>query len=127
MGEKGLFQADEEQCKPEQHEDRTDNDAAQVGQAAPEHRHLKENEDGDDRGNVQEGCQDSRDDGVQELDHQTTIPYPMTQIIGVRLAKAISPNPSTIGLRPRMEVANPTPKAVTRGTVMVLVVTPPES
>ena len=47
--------------------------------------------------------------------------------MGVRLANAISPKPSTIGLRPRIEVASPTPNAVTSGTVIVLVVTPPES
>ena len=42
-------------------------------------------------------------------------------------AKAIMPNPSVSGLRPRMTVARPTPSAVTSGTVMVEVVTPPES
>ena len=49
------------------------------------------------------------------------------EIIGVREARAISPKPSIIGLRPRMEEARPTPNAVTSGTVMVEVVTPPES
>jgi len=47
--------------------------------------------------------------------------------MGLRLAKAISPKPSSIGFRPLMEVANPTPKAVTSGTVIVEVVIPPES
>ena len=47
--------------------------------------------------------------------------------MGVRLAKAISPKPSSIGLRPRMLEARPTPSAVISGTVIVLVVTPPES
>jgi hypothetical protein len=51
----------------------------------------------------------------------------MTKIIGVSDAKAISPKPSTIGLRPSMLEASPTPSAVTSGTVMVDVVTPPES
>ena len=51
----------------------------------------------------------------------------MTNIMGVSEAKAIRPKPSTIGLRPLIELANPTPSAVTRGTVMVEVVTPPES
>ena len=37
------------------------------------------------------------------------------------------PKPSSIGLRPLMALAKPTPNAVTKGTVMVLVVTPPES
>ena len=37
--------------------------------------------------------------------------------MGVRLAKAMSPKPSTIGLRPLIEVASPTPSAVTSGTV----------
>ena len=63
----------------------------------------------------------------QQLQGQTTIPKPITPIIGVRLAKAMSPKPSTIGLRPRIDDAKPTPSAVTSGTVMVLVVTPPES
>ena len=51
----------------------------------------------------------------------------VTKIIGMRLAKAIRPKPSSNGLRPRITVASPTPSAVTRGTVMVEVVTPPES
>ncbi len=51
----------------------------------------------------------------------------MTKNIGVKLAKAINPNPSTIGLLPLIAVAKPTPRAATKGTVMVEVVTPPES
>ena len=47
--------------------------------------------------------------------------------MGVRLANAMSPKPSIMGLRPLIDVASPTPRAVTSGTVMVLVVTPPES
>ena len=46
---------------------------------------------------------------------------------GVSEAKAIRPKPSIIGLRPRIEDASPTPSAVTSGTVIVDVVTPPES
>ena len=45
-------------------------------------------------------------------------------MIGIRLAKAISPKPSIIGLRPLMAWARPTPSAVTSGTVIVEVVTP---
>ena len=45
--------------------------------------------------------------------------------MGVRLAKAMRPKPSSMGLRPRMVDASPTPRAVMSGTVMVLVVTPP--
>jgi hypothetical protein len=51
----------------------------------------------------------------------------MTKIIGVKEAKAMSPKPSVIGLRPLMLEAKPTPRAVTKGTVTVEVVTPPES
>ena len=51
----------------------------------------------------------------------------MTKNIGVRLAKAISPKPSTMGLLPLIQVASPTPRAATKGTVIVDVVTPPES
>ena len=51
----------------------------------------------------------------------------MTKIMGVSDAKAMSPKPSIMGLRPSMLEASPTPRAVTRGTVMVEVVTPPES
>ncbi len=47
--------------------------------------------------------------------------------MGVRLAKAINPNPSTIGLLPLIQEASPTPSAATKGTVIVDVVTPPES
>jgi len=39
--------------------------------------------------------------------------------MGVKLAKAISPKPSAIGLLPLMEEANPMPKAATNGTVIV--------
>ncbi len=45
----------------------------------------------------------------------------MTKIIGVREAKAISPKPSIIGLRPLIELASPMPSAATSGTVTVLV------
>jgi len=55
------------------------------------------------------------------------MPKSMTKIIGVNDARAIMPKPSTSGLRPRIEVARPTPRAVTSGTVTVDVVTPPES
>ena len=51
----------------------------------------------------------------------------MTNIIGSSEANAINPKPSIIGLRPLMAEAKPTPNAVTNGTVMVDVVTPPES
>lgn len=51
----------------------------------------------------------------------------MTKNIGVKLAKAISPKPSTIGLLPLIHVARPTPRAATKGTVIVDVVMPPES
>jgi hypothetical protein len=51
----------------------------------------------------------------------------MTKIIGVNDANAINPNPSTMGFRPLMLEAKPTPRAVTKGTVTVEVVTPPES
>ncbi len=56
-----------------------------------------------------------------------TIPKSMTKIIGVNDASAIIPKPSMSGSRPRIEVASPTPSAVTSGTVTVEVVTPPES
>jgi hypothetical protein len=55
------------------------------------------------------------------------MPYIITKIIGVNEAKAIKPKPSIIGFRPLIAEANPTPSAVTNGTVMVDVVTPPES
>ena len=51
----------------------------------------------------------------------------MTKNIGVKLAKAINPKPSTMGLLPLILVARPTPRAATKGTVIVDVVTPPES
>ncbi len=47
--------------------------------------------------------------------------------MGVKLAKAISPKPSTMGFLPRILEASPTPRAATKGTVIVEVVTPPES
>ena len=48
-------------------------------------------------------------------------------MIGVNDAKAINPKPSSKGLRPLILDAKPTPKAVVNGTVIVEVVTPPES
>ena len=47
--------------------------------------------------------------------------------MGNNEAKAIKPKPSTIGLRPLIDDASPIPSAVTSGTVIVEVVTPPES
>ena len=44
-------------------------------------------------------------------------------MIGSNDANAINPKPSTIGLRPLIEDANPIPSAVTSGTVIVDVVT----
>ena len=48
-------------------------------------------------------------------------------MIGVSEANAIRPNPSSSGLRPLILLASPTPSAVVSGTVIVDVVTPPES
>ena len=48
-------------------------------------------------------------------------------IMGNRDAKAIRPKPSIMGSRPGVRSARPTPSAVTRGTVTVEVVTPPQS
>ena len=55
------------------------------------------------------------------------MPNSMTKIMGASAAKAMRPNPSTMGLRPLMVLARPTPSAVTKGTVTVEVVTPPVS
>ena len=55
------------------------------------------------------------------------MPKMSKKIIGEMLAKAMSPKPSIMGLRPGVFIARPTPSAVTRGTVTVDVVTPPES
>ena len=41
------------------------------------------------------------------------MPKTSTNSMGVRLARAIRPNPSIIGLRPRIAAARPTPNAVT--------------
>ena len=48
-------------------------------------------------------------------------------MMGNKLANAISPKPSIIGFRPGTVEAKPNPKAATKGTVTVEVVTPPES
>jgi hypothetical protein len=53
--------------------------------------------------------------------------YPITEIIGKRLAKAINPKPSRAGSRPGTVSDSPRPRAATSGTVTVDVVTPPES
>jgi len=50
-----------------------------------------------------------------------------TVTIGKRLANAMSPKPSTSGLRPGIVDARPRPRAATSGTVTVEVVTPPVS
>ena len=49
----------------------------------------------------------------------------MTAMMGKRLAKAMSPKPSSNGLRPGTLEASPSPSAATSGTVIVDVVTPP--
>ncbi len=46
--------------------------------------------------------------------------------MGVRLAKAINQKQSTIGLLPLIQEASPVRCAVTKGTVIVDVVSPPE-
>ncbi len=46
-------------------------------------------------------------------------------IIGASAPKAIRPKPSSSGLRPRMLVARPTPRAVSSGAVTVDATTPP--
>jgi hypothetical protein len=57
------------------------------------------------------------------------MPYLKTKIIGVSLAKMIDLNTSINGLHPWMMLTNPTPSAMTSGTVTVTVdvVTPSES
>ena len=47
--------------------------------------------------------------------------------MGVKEANAISPKPSMAGLRPLILDESPIPKAATKGTVTVEVVTPPLS
>ncbi len=89
-----------------------------------QYRELKTEDDDSDRKHIQ----NRRHEGIEKInaaDHATTMPKTMTNIIGNNEAKAIKPNPSNIGLRPLIDEANPTPKAVTNGTVMVDVVTPP--
>ena len=48
-------------------------------------------------------------------------------MIGNKLAKAIRPKPSISGFLPGTVSERPSPKAATKGTVTVDVVTPPES
>ena len=47
--------------------------------------------------------------------------------MGNNEAKAISPNPSITGFLPFIFEASPIPRAATKGTVTVEVVTPPKS
>ena len=101
--------------------------SAQVRWLTAQEDELKHEEDGHNGRDIQDCGEQGINQGVGIADHWVTIPYARTQIIGVRLAKAIRPKPSIMGLRPRMDVASPTPSAVTSGTVIVLVVTPPES
>ncbi len=57
----------------------------------------------------------------------TIIPKTWTNIIGVSEAKAIKPKPSIAGFLPLIDELKPIPRAATRGTVTVEVVTPPLS
>src|SRR5690606_34856375 len=59
--------------------------------------------------------------------HDRSVPYAMTKIIGIAITSAMVPKPSLIALRPASDDASPMPSAVTSGTVMTDVVTPPES
>ena len=75
------------------------------------------------------GCDLEPQEVQREILHHAPVTTPKirTKTIGIRLAKAIRPKPSIIGLRPLMALASPTPRAVTSGTVIVEVVTPPLS
>ena len=64
---------------------------------------------------------------LRPLNQLDSMSYPKTETIGNTLAKAINPKPSSSGLRPGIELANPRPRAATTGTVTVEVVTPPVS
>ena len=122
-----LLEADQKQGQPDQHVAEPGNDLAGVGQPAAQYRKLEEHQNTDNGSDIQRRGEHGSHQGLEKLHHQTAIPYKSTKIIGLRLAKAMSPKPSIIGLRPLMDLASPTPSAVTRGTVIVLVVTPPES
>ena len=125
-----LFQAQQKQRKTQNDVNHTSNDLFQALDGLANDKKLKAKKDNDNRGHIQNGRKQRVAKLKYELSHQNaahSMPKPMTKIIGVRLAKAIRPNPSIIGLRPRITWARPTPKAVTNGTVIVDVVTPPAS
>src|SRR5690606_4161333 len=59
--------------------------------------------------------------------HASAAPNASTRMMGTSMTIAIIPKPSVKGLRPEREDARPMPSAVTSGTVLTDVVTPPES
>ena len=126
QGEQGLLQSLEEKGQPQEDEDKTDEHLLQVGHVAAQYQDLEAKQDGGNGQHVPNGG-DQDVEEVHQAGHKSRVPYIMTKIMGVSEAKAMRPKPSVRGLRPWMLVARPTPSAVTRGTVMVEVVTPPES
>ena len=124
-----MLEAEKEERQPDHHVDRADEHPAQIGDGPAQDAHLKPGQHGRDRRHVDQRGADGLQHVEGEVDHHAAVTTPKirTKMIGIRLAKAISPKPSIIGLRPLMAWARPTPSAVTSGTVIVEVVTPPLS
>ncbi len=125
-GKQRELQPHQEQRQAHQHVNEADQYPPQVRDRSFEHQKLKADDYRGDGNDVADGRQNRSRNLCHQIAH-VSIPYASTKMIGVKDAKAMSPNPSVIGLRPRIEDASPTPRAVTMGTVIVEVVTPPES
>ncbi len=131
--EKSVLESEKEEPEPQNHIDRADQYLAQIRDLLAQHAKLEAQQNRRDRRHVAKGA-DQRPNQIRgeaqspvHAQTSTTMPKTRTKTMGIKLANAISPNPSTIGLRPLITPASPTPSAVTSGTVMVEVVTPPLS
>ena len=125
-GKQRLLKSDQKQGQAYHHIGKTQQHLVRIGDRTLEDKKLEYSEHHRDGKDITQRTQQNRKHLIRVW-HQTTIPYINTKLIGSKDAKAISPNPSSRGLLPFSDEARPTPRAVTSGTVMVEVVTPPES
>ena len=124
--EQGFLETDQKQRQPQQDVDKPHKHPPRMRQGTADHQELEDHYHHHDGQQVAQRVEKSLQQVVPPR-HWITMPYIMTKIMGVSEANAIRPKPSTMGLRPEIEDASPTPRAATSGTVMVEVVTPPES
>jgi len=97
--EQGILQAFEKECQADDHENHADGHARRVFYLAAQYERLEAEQDQRDGQDVPQHAQQGRAETDHRI-HQYSIPKPITKIMGVNEAKAISPKPSISGSRP---------------------------